>query len=85
MQKRNRARVVRVAPRIIADPKIRFGRPVIVGTRVPVDVLVGGVEAGMEIDAVAEEYGVTRRDVFAALKYAAKLVSSEEIRASGTS
>jgi uncharacterized protein (DUF433 family) len=85
MAKRERTGVVRIGSRIVADPKIRFGRPVIVGTRVPIDVLVGGVAAGMSVESVAEEYGVTRRDVLAALKYAAKLVASEEIRAFGGS
>jgi uncharacterized protein (DUF433 family) len=84
MAKRARSGIVRLAPRIIADPRIRFGKPVIKGTRVPIEVLVGGVAAGMPVDEVAEEYGVTRRDVLAALTYAAKLVASEEIRALGS-
>lgn len=85
MAKRDRAGIVRIGPRIVLDPKIRFGRPVIEGTRIPIEVLVGGVAAGMSVDDVAEEYGVTRRDVLAALNYAAKLVASEEIRAFGGS
>ena len=85
MAKREKSRVVRIGSRIVADPRIRFGKPVIVGTRVPVAVLVGGVAAGMTVDAVADAYGVTRRDVLAALKYAAQLVGSEEIRATGVS
>lgn len=85
MAKRERSGVVRIAPRIVLNPKIRFGRPVIEGTRVPIEVLVGGVAAGMRVEDVAEEYGVTRRDVLAAVNYAAKLVASEEIRAFGGS
>lgn len=70
-----------IAPRVAVDPEVRFGRPVITGTRVPVDVLVGKVAGGMEIEDVAQEYGVTREDVLAALSYAAKLVADEQIRA----
>lgn len=33
-----------LAPRIVVDAKIRFGKPVIQGTRVPVDLLVGKVD-----------------------------------------
>ncbi len=70
-----------IAPRIIVDPEVRFGRPIIQGTRVPVDVLVGKVAGGMPINEVADEFGVAREDVLAALSYAAKLVSDEQIRA----
>lgn len=81
MPRRRRSERIRLAPRIVVDPRVRFGKPVIDGTRVPVEVLVGGVAAGMTVDVVAEEYGVSRRDVLAALAYAARLVASEEIRA----
>lgn len=58
-------------PGIVVDPAIRFGKPVIKGTRVPADILVGKVAGGMSIDAVADEYGVTPEDVLHALGYAA--------------
>lgn len=73
--------MIRLAPRIIVDPRIRSGRPVIEGTRVPVEVVVGHVGAGMSVEAVAEEYGITREDVLAAISYAAQAVAAEEIRA----
>lgn len=72
-----------IAPRIIADPKVHCGKPVIKGTRVPVDVLVGKLAGGMTIEAVAQEYGVSRDDVLAALAYAAQSLAREEIRALG--
>ena len=61
-----------IAPLISVDASIRAGRPIIVGTRVPVDVLVGKVASGMSAAEVAEEYEVTREDVLAALAYAAR-------------
>ena len=70
-----------IAPRIVVDTKVRFGRPVIQGTRVPVDVLVGKLAGGMMIEHVAEEYGVTREDVLAALAYAARLLAEDQVRA----
>jgi uncharacterized protein (DUF433 family) len=47
---------------------------------VPVAVLVGKVAAAMPLDEVAEEYGVAREDVLAALAYAAQLVADEQVR-----
>ena len=32
---------IQLARRIVADPKVRFGKPVIEGTRVPVSLVVG--------------------------------------------
>lgn len=66
--------------RIIINPEIRHGKPVIRGTRVPVDIILGSLAGGMEIEEVAEEYGVKREDVLAAIEYAAKIVASEEIK-----
>ena len=43
----------------------------IAGTRVPVDVVVGKLGAGMSVDEVADEYGIDAEDVRAALRYAA--------------
>ncbi len=63
-----------IAPRIVVDPEVRFGRPVIKGTRVPVEILVGKLSAGMSPDEVAEEYGVTVEDIRAALNYDAAVV-----------
>ena len=70
-----------IAPRITVDEAVRFGKPVIKGTRVPVDVVVGKLGGGMSVEAVGEEYGLTREDVLAALSYAAALVSHEQVRA----
>jgi uncharacterized protein (DUF433 family) len=71
---------VEIAPRIVVDPAIRFGKPVIRGTRVPVDLLVAKLAGGMTAEEVAEEYGVTLEDVQAALSYAARVLAEEEIR-----
>ena len=72
-----------IAPRITIDEKIHFGKPVIKGTRVPVDLVLGKLAAGMTYDAVMGEYDLLKEDILAALDYAAKLVSEEEIRATG--
>jgi len=72
-----------LAPHIVVDPEIRTGRPVISGTRVPIDVIVGQMAAGLTADEVADEYGITRDDVLAALAYAARVLATEQVRAVG--
>lgn len=67
--------------RIVIDPKTRHGKPVIKGTRVPMDVILGSLAGGMEIMEIAVEYDLEREDVLAALGYAAKIVAEEEIGA----
>lgn len=67
-----------VNERIIIDPEIQHGKPVIRGTRVPVVRILGGLAGGMTIEEVCQEYGVTPEDVRAALKYATELIEAEE-------
>jgi uncharacterized protein (DUF433 family) len=64
--------------RIIIDPDIQHGKPVIKGTRVPVVRIIGGLAGGMSVADVIEEYGVTQEDVRAALTFAGELIESEE-------
>jgi uncharacterized protein (DUF433 family) len=73
--------MIQLAPRIVVDERVRFGKPVVEGTRVPIDVVLGKLAAGMTADAVAEEYGLTREDVLAVLAYAAHTLAGEEVRA----
>lgn len=73
--------MIQLAPRIVVDERVRFGKPVIEGTRVPVDVVLGKLAAGMTTEAVAQEYGLILDDVLAALAYAAHTVAGEEVRA----
>ncbi len=65
--------------RIVVDPKIAHGKPIIRGTRVPVDVILGALAGGMQIDETAREYGISQVDVRAAIGYEAKIVSQEGI------
>ena len=64
--------------RIVIDPNVQHGKPVIQGTRVPVVRLIGGLAGGMSIEQVADEYGVTAEDVRAALTYANELIEQED-------
>ncbi len=72
-------KVVQLSIGIVIDPSIRSGHPVIRGTRVPVEIVVGRVAAGMSIQAVANEYGITEKDVYNALRYAAQRLTEEQV------
>ncbi len=63
--------------RIVIDPEIQHGKPVIRGTRVPVTRIVGGLAGGMTEEEIIREYEVTAEDIRAALAYAAQLVETE--------
>jgi len=70
-----------IAPRISVKESVRFGKPVITGTRVPVDLILGKLAGGMMYEEVMAEYEITREDILAVLDYAAKTLSNEQIRA----
>ena len=56
------------------------GKPVIRGTRIPVDAIIRRLAEGMSVREIMEEYpNLKEEDIKAALEYAAKVVSGEEI------
>ncbi len=67
-----------MSDRIIIDPKVCHGKPVIRGTRVPVTIVVGSVAAGMSFAEIEREYEVTGDDIRAALEFANELVEREQ-------
>jgi len=67
--------------RIVIDPKVRHGKPIIRGTRVPVDLILGSLAAGLSPAEIAREYDIEKEDVLASLGYAAKIVAGERIGA----
>ena len=66
--------------RITSNPKVMHGKPVIKGTRIPVDVILGSLVGGMAYEEIEKEYGVKRADIIAAIGYAAKFVMGEEVK-----
>jgi uncharacterized protein (DUF433 family) len=67
--------------RITIDPKVMGGKPVIKGTRVPVQVIVGALAGGSTVAEVCEGYRVSEEDVRAALAYATEVLSQERLHA----
>ena len=64
--------------RIVTDAAVRFGKPVIRGTRITVADVVGRLASGMSHAEVAAEFEIELEDVQAALAYAARSVANEQ-------
>ncbi len=67
--------------RIVINHEVMGGKPVIKGTRVPVQVIVGSLAGGSTIQDTCTGYGVTEDDVRAALAYAAEMLGQERLYA----
>ncbi len=68
--------------RIVVDPKIMLGKPVIRGTRLTVEIIVEKIAYGAAFKDIKKDYPfITTDDVRAALLYAAKSLAHEEIYA----
>jgi len=65
--------------RIVLDPEIQHGRPVIRGTRVPVVRVLAELAGGMAPERVMAEYGLTGDDLQAVFRYAAELLEREKV------
>ena len=62
-----------MSERIVIDPEICNGRPVVRGTRIMVQTVLEFLAAGDTVDEVLEEYpNLARVDVQACLEYAAR-------------
>lgn len=59
--------------RIVWDAKIMSGKPVIRGTRIPVETILRWPDKGVSVEELMAEYDVKREDLLAAQAYAADL------------
>ena len=66
--------------RIVLDPEILAGKPVIRGTRLAVELILDLLAAGQSEQQVLESYpGLTHEDVLACLSYASNLVHEVKV------
>jgi uncharacterized protein (DUF433 family) len=66
--------------RIVIDPAVMVGKPVIRGTRLTVEFILGLLAHGQTIDQITAEYeGISDEDVRACLLYAAKALTGTDI------
>lgn len=67
-------------PRIAVDPLVLTGKPVIAGTRLAVEFVVGLLAEGWSADDIKRQYGgVTDDDIAACLAYARDVLSGERV------
>jgi len=59
--------------RILLDPAVHHGKPVIHGLRVPVTMVVGSLASGMSFEEIEHGYDLTADDIRAALRFIAEL------------
>lgn len=65
--------------KIVVDEKIRHGKPTVEGTRITVDEVLDMLEAGMTYQEIEKEYGLTKEQILAVIKYTSSLVRGEEV------
>ena len=64
--------------RITSNPEILVGKPVIKGTRISVELILGWLANGWSFDKIIEAYPhISREDIFAALAFAAEVMHQE--------
>ena len=64
--------------RVVIDPSIAQGAPIIRGTRVAVAAVVGSLAGGMSFEEVQREYNLTAEDVRAALRFVNEHLAEQE-------
>jgi uncharacterized protein (DUF433 family) len=66
--------------RIVVDPRIMAGKPVIRGTRIPVELIVRMLAEGVSESDILQEYPPLQpQDIRAALAYAAQVLAHEDV------
>jgi uncharacterized protein (DUF433 family) len=65
---------------ITINPKIMAGKPVITGTRIPVEIIIKKLAQNMDVEKILQDYPrLTKEAIRAALWYASEIISKEEI------
>ena len=66
--------------RIIVDPDILVGKPVIKGTRLAVEFIIDLLAQGWNEDEILRNYpGLTQEDIRACLSYASAILRAEKV------
>lgn len=66
--------------RVVTNPAIMLGKPVIKGTRITVELILRKLSEGMSIEQLLASYQhLSKEDILAALTYASDLIANEEI------
>lgn len=63
--------------RVVIDPEIQHGKPVLRGTRVPVIRILGSLASGMAAEDVCHEYGISKDELRAVFTYAVEVIDGK--------
>ena len=64
--------------RIVIQPDVCNGRPVIRGTRIPVQTILGFLGAGDPIEEILKEFpALEREDVLACIRYSSRVMATQ--------
>lgn len=65
--------------KIIVDPKILLGKPIIAGTRIPVYLILNLLANGYGFERITKAYPILKKeDIKAAIKYSEERMKREE-------
>lgn len=65
--------------RIVSDPEILVGKPVVKGTRISVELIIGRLANGWTFEQVLESYPhITSEGILGALAFAAEIMQEEQ-------
>jgi uncharacterized protein (DUF433 family) len=71
--------------RIALDPAVMVGKPVVKGTRLTVEYVLGLLAHGASVEEILEEYrGLTHEDIRACMLFAARSLADTEFMPTGT-
>ncbi len=66
--------------RIERNPAVLSGKPVIKGTRIPVEIILRKLGDGLQIEDLLKAYpNLKREDILAAISYSADVIREEEL------
>lgn len=66
--------------RILSDPTVMMGKPVVAGTRIPVELILEKLSAGETFDQIIEAHPrLTREGILAALRFAAQALRADVV------
>lgn len=66
--------------RIVSDPSIMMGKPIIEGTRITVEHILEKLAAGESIEQILEAHpNLTKEAIYEALRFAAKVLHQEVV------
>jgi len=70
---------------ITSNPKVLFGKPIIINTRIPVDLILEKLANGDTVEDLLAAYPkITREDITACLYFAAESIKNEVVHSNAS-